>query len=410
MQLNKKLALLAVTASITPMLFADGSDKASTKFTYYKENNDRITVKYGGADITKDIGADYTISLGLSYDAISGGTPIWDSISGASSGVQSDDVTGASECISASGSYICQNTRDEGLIGDGQKDMSDFAYRNVRIEDDRKAATFSLTKRTPSRDEISFGVSYSTESDFRSTEGSLSYLYNIDTTRNKTISAGISYQVNKAKHDSEWKDFYVLSGEVGYTQIFTKHTLANFNVFGSRQSGVLDNPYQRVIRYFNVAREGNDDHYKYYRAKEKRPDFKKAFGSSAKLVTKIMPKVDLHAGYRIYKDSWGILSHTLSTSAYIDINKYITIQPLLRYYTQSNAVFYKSHKASDVTFSQHSYASNDERLGSYHTMTYGLGLIGKISKNFSTNLHYVYQDQSNGLKINYASLGIDYKF
>lgn len=409
MQLNKQLALLAFSVGITPLLQAANTDNVGFKYTYYQENDDRMNIKYGSIDVKKDIGADYSLNLNLKYDSISGGTPIWDSISGASSGITSDTASGASNCVDRNGLYTCKDTRSSGAVGDGQKDMSDFVYRNVDIEDTRKAVNFSLTKRTERRDEITFGTAYSKEGDFKSIEGSLSYLYNLDSSRNKSLIIGASYQSNEAKHDEGWKDFYVLNGEIGYTQVFTKNTLASVNLFGIKQSGTLSNPYQRVIRYFDVSLE-DEPIFKYYRAKEKRPDERKALGVSGKIVSKVLPKLTLHGGYRLYKDDWGILSHTLSTTAYINITKHITLAPLLRYYTQSKAVFYKKHDASNFTFNENSYASNDERLGSYHTFTYGLGVIGKISKNFSANLHYVHQTQSTDLKINYVSLGINYSF
>lgn len=409
MQLNKQLAIIALSVGVAPLLQAANTDSAGFKYTHYKENNDRMSIKYGSADIKKDFGADYSLNLNLKYDSITGGTPIWDSISGASSGITSDATTGASQCVDRNGLYKCKDTRSSGVVGDGQKDMSDFVYRNVQIKDTRKAVNFSLTKRTEKRDEITFGTSYSKEGDFKSLEGSLSYLYNLDSSRNKSIIAGISYQANEAKHSDDWKSFYVVNAELGYTHVLSKNTLASINLFGIKQSGTLSNPYQRVIRYFDVSLE-NSPIFKYYRAKEKRPTHRNALGINTKVASKILPKLTLHGGYRIYKDDWGILSHTLSTSAYIDITKHITISPLLRYYTQKDAVFYKKHDAQNFTFSQDSYASNDERLGSYHTMTYGLGIIGKITKDFNVNLYYTYQTQSTNLKINYVSLGVNYSF
>lgn len=409
MQLNRQLALLAITAGVAPTLYAANSDEAGIKYTYYQENDDRMQIDFVTASIKKDIGADYTINLNLSYDSISGGTPIWDSVSGASSGVTDDSVTGASRCVDENGLYVCKDTRDSGLVGDGQKDMSDFTYRNVDIEDTRKAATFSLTKRTERRDEITLGASYSKEEDFQSIEGSFSYLYNLDNTRNRSITAGVSYQSNRAEHDDGWKDFYVLNGEIGYTQVFTKNTLASFNIFGIRQSGTLSNPYQRIIRYFNVALEG-DPYFKYYRAKEKRPDERNALGFSTKIVSKVLPKLTLNGGYRIYKDDWGILSHTLSTGAYINLNKHFALAPFARYYTQSNAVFYKEHDTANFTFSENSYGSNDERLGDYNTITFGIGLIGNITKDLSANIYYMHQTQSNDLEIDYVSAGVNYSF
>lgn len=409
MQLNKQLALLSVAVGITPLLNAASSDEVGLKHTYYKENNNRMRIDFTNANFKYDIGADYTLNINLGYDSISGGTPIWDSVSGASGGVTDDSVSGASQCVDSAGRYICKDTRGSGVVGDGQKDMSDFVYRNVQIKDKRKALNLSLTKRTSRRDEITVGTSYSKEEDFKSLEGSLSYLYNLDTTRNRSINVGLSYQANSALHDEGWKNFYIINAQLGYTHIFTKNTLANFNIFGIKQSGTLSNPYQRIIRYFDVSLDG-DPYFKYFRAKEKRPDERKALGASAKFVTALASNVTLNGNYRLYKDDWGILSHTFGTSLHVNMTKRFSLVPFLRYYTQSDAVFYKKHDSQNFTFSENSYGSNDERLGKYNTFTYGLGIVGKITDDLSANIYYMHQNQSTDLKIDFVSLGIKYSF
>lgn len=409
MQLNKQLALLAVTAGVSPLLNATSSDEIGIKHTFYQENSDRMKINFTTANITADIGADYTINLSLSHDSMSGGTPVWDSISGASSGVTDDAHSGASPCIDENGLYICKETRDGAILGDGHTDMSDFVYRNVDMDDKRTAGAFSVTKRTQSRDEITLGASYSKESDFKSMDGSFSYLYNLDASRNKSILAGISYQYNDAEHYDGWDDFNNISGEIGYTQVFTKDTLASFNIFGARQKGNLDGQYQTIIRYFDVALEG-DSYFKYYRTYDKRPDERNSYGFSAKVVSKVLPKLTLNGGYRLYKDDWGILSHTLKAGAYVNITKNIAFAPFVRYYSQSDAVFYKDYDADNFTFSEDSYGSNDERLGDFDSVTLGAGLIVNITKDLSVDVHFTHQSQTNDLKFYYVSAGINYSF
>lgn len=404
MQLNKKLAILAITT--TAITLNAASDEVSYKFNTYKESDDRIKVKYHTFDVKKDFGADYSLSLSLSHDTITGGTPAWDSISGGSkyTGKLSDDAN----CISG-GKNICKDTSNLGILNSGKLDMSDYNYRNINMEDKRKAGSISLTKRTQSRDEIGLGLSYSKEEDFRSIEGSFSYLYNLNASRNRSLSFGVSYQSNEAKFANGWKDFYIINSEIGYTHVFTKNTLASFSVFGIKQSGELSNPYQRVIRYFD-ALEDNSGYYKYFIANEKRPDEKFSYGFSTKVVSQMLNFLVLHANYRLYQDNWGITSHTIATQAYIDLGKYITIVPFLRYYHQSEANFYKAYNAKDFTFNATDYASNDKRLSSFNTKTAGLGIIGKVTKNFSLNAYYTMQKQSTDLDIKYFSVGFKYKF
>lgn len=415
MQLNKKLIPLAVAAlSVTTpiVLNAASSDEVSFKQMHYTESDDRIDIDYSVLDFKKEIGTDYSLSVSLSYDSISGGTPIWDSISGASSVETNDDISSASPCIDTNGRYICKDTRSDDILGDGHADMSDYIYRNVEIEDVRKAASISLTKRTARRDEISFGTAYSKEGDFKSIEGSLSYLYNIDASRNSSIAIGASYQDNSAYHylDNEWKDFHIFNSQIGYTHIFTKNTVGQINYFYIRQSGVLSNPYQTIIRKFNVAEEDNDVWYKYYRAKEKRPDEKNSAGMTLDLVSKVHKNVSLHGDYRLYKDDWGILSQTLTTNAYIDLSNGFTLVPLIRYYRQNAASFYKAHDSVDYTFNETNYGSADERLSKFHALAISIGLEKKFTDALSCNIHYAQEKQSFGLSMKWVSVGLNYSF
>lgn len=415
MQLNKKLIPIAVAAlSIaTPLVLnAASGDEISFKQMSYSESDDRIDIDYSVLDFKKEIGTDYTLNVSLSYDAISGGTPIWDSISGASSVTTSDDSSGASACLDSSGKYICKDTRSDNILGDGQTTSADYTYENVEISDIRRAGSVSLTKRTASRDEISFGTAYSKEGDFKSLEGSLSYLYNTDSTRNSSIAIGASYQSNSAYHylDTQWKDFHIFNSQIGYTHTFTKNTVGQINYFFIRQSGVLSNPYQTIIRKFNVANEEDDAYYKYYLSKEERPDEKNSAGMTLDLVSKVHKNVSLHGDYRLYKDDWGITSHTLTTNAYIDLSNGFTLIPLIRYYTQTAASFYKANDAEDYTFNETDYGSSDERLSDFHSLAVSIGVEKKISDALSLNVHYAQEKQSFGLSMKWVSVGLNYSF
>ncbi len=414
MQLNKKLIPLVIASAVcSPLVLnAASGDEVSFKQMKYKENDGRIKIDYSVLDFKKEFGTDYSFSMSLSYDAISGGTPIWDSISGASSQKTNDSNSGASPCVNEKGDYLCRDTRKGQFIGDGRKDMSDYIYRNVQIEDTRKAISTSLTKRTAKRDEINVGFAYSKEEDFKSVEGSLSYLYNTDSSRNSSISAGISYQSNSAHHylENKWKDFHIVNTQIGYTHTFTKYTVGQINYFYIRQKGVLSNPYQTIIRKINVSKKQDNPYYKFYRAKEKRPDKKNSAGITMDLVSKVHKNISLHGDYRFYSDDWGVKSHTITTNAFIKLGKGFTLIPLLRYYTQSASVFYKDHKAKDFTFNESDYGSADERLSKFHGLAYSLGLEKKFTKKLSVNVHYAKEKQSFGLKMDWVSLGLNYSF
>ena len=410
MQLNTKLIPLVVTSTVT--LHAASSEEVSLRQMRYQENDDRISINYTLLDVKKDFGTDYSLSVSASYDQISGGSPVWDSISGASSVQTSDEHSGASPCVNEQGEYICKDTRDMGVIGDGTLDTSDYAYRNVEIEDTRKAITANLTKRTTRRDEITLGGAYSQEEDFRSVELSGSYLFNLDQSRNSSITAGISYQSNSAYHylDDAWKDFDIINFQIGYTHTFTKYTVGQVNYFYIRQSGVLSNPYQTIIRYFNVANEGEDPYYKYFRSKEKRPDEKNSAGITTDLVSKIHPDLSWHLEYRFYKDDWDVLTHTISSSIFWDMGSRWTLNPLIRYYAQNGASFYKAYNADDNTFNETDYGTSDQRLSTFDAFACALNIEKRVGHALAFNVSAAYQKQSFGLEMTWFSIGGSYAF
>lgn len=411
MQLVKKLALpltvIATTSSPT-ILYAISTDSISFTQMHYEENDDRIGVDFNVWDIKKDFGTDYSLGVNLSYDAISGGTPVWDSLTGGSTVAESDVISGASPCIS-NDEYICKDTyENDQLIGNGGATPGDYVYRNVEIKDTRKAISTSFTIRTASRDEISLGAAYSVEEDFASKEVSVGYLYNMDRSRNNTIAVGVSYQANDAYHYREdiWKDFNIVNFQIGYTHTVSKKTVAQLNFFTIRQNGELSNPYQTIIRKVEVSKEGDPTYSKFYLAKEKRPDVKSSSGITADISSKVLDNVALHGYYRLYNDNWGVVSHTVTMNAYIDMGNKWTLAPLVRYYKQTGSDFYKDHKTSDNIFNETDYGSADERLSEFDSITYSLGLEKEIKKGIKVKGAYVNSYQSFDLQMNWLYAGV----
>jgi hypothetical protein len=71
----------------------------------------------------------------------------------------------------------------------------------------------------------------------------------------------------------------------------------------------------------------------------------------------------LHADYRLYWDSWEVLSHTIDLGWYQDLFDRVTLAPTLRYYSQSAAGFYAPYFAAGLD--PDADASSDYRLSPY---------------------------------------------
>jgi hypothetical protein len=400
MQLNKKLTTILLAA--TPLLLQAGSgSEINFKQMQYSENDDRISVDYSLFDIKEEIGADYTLGVSFTFDTISGGTPIW-----------VDSYSGASGVASSDGKIHVYKQQDNGTYLDyggynhdtgSAKTVANYKYENIEVEDERRAITANLTKRTASRDEINFGSSFSKEQDFESKEISLGYLYNLDSTRNRSISIGASYQVNEAYHImyDDWEDFHIINTQIGYTHTFSKYTVGQINGFMIKQSGVLSNGYQTILRNFSGE---------LWRAVEDRPDEKLSYGLSANLVSRIYDDISLHTDYRLYNDDWGITSNTFGAGIIFDLPYGWSVNPMARYYTQTAADFYKQYDSSDNIFNETEYGSSDERLGNYHGITYSLVLNKEITKKISINTQAATQKQSNGLEMQWLAIGLGFSF
>ncbi len=398
---SKNIIISAAVTGIVSIANAGSGDVVKLQQEYYAEGDDRIKVNYTVLDIKKELGADFSLSASLSYDEITGGTPIFDSISS------------PSPCTDESGSYICDDPerRPKNLLGDGQIDLSDFVYRNIEMVDERYAITTSLTYRTPARNEWGFGISYSEEDDFKSTESSLSYLHYLDESKNQSISAGVSLQWNESYFyfDEEWNDMDIWNTEISFTQIFTPQTLAQITFFRSQQSKALTNPYQTVIRRINETGDVNDPIYRYYRAREVRPDEKNQSGIALSGISELQKGLILHGNYRYYKDDWDIQSHTFEVKSFYNVLSNVRLAPMVRYYTQDEANFWRDRKG-DYIFSEGGHATSDDRLGDFDSWTLGFGVESDLDTKWDFNLNFAAQETSYGLDSYWISAGVNYEY
>lgn len=411
---HQQVASLLALASATVLVpLAQASDEhVSVDIMRYQESDDRMGVSYGSLDLLKDFGTDFTLNMGATYDTLSGGSPSWDTTSGASAITTSDTSSGASPCNDATGSYYdtCRNTRNGNLLGDGQTSTDAFTYHNVQIEDTRKAIYGSLTTRTESRNEITTGAAFSTESDFHSLEGSVDYLFYLDQLKNRAMNLGFSYQSNEAYfyRDDTWRDSRIMQGQIGWTEVYSPTLLTQLRLFYIKESGELSNPYSLVIRKVNVMLDSSEGAYfKYYLSPDSRPDERNIGGLNIDLAKQWAP-VTLQENYRFYHDDWGIDAHTLDSTLFYDVAAGWRFSGGLRLYTQSEALFYKGHDDADFYFDEQGYATADERLGAFSSVTYKLGVESPYYNDWKWRVNLATQHQTTGLDMTWMTLGVTY--
>ncbi|RLA72521.1 MAG: hypothetical protein DRG24_02725 [Epsilonproteobacteria bacterium] len=382
MQLKTKLSILACSLLAASSLSAE--DYVSVQFVQYDESDDRASVSSPSIEFSKDFGVDYNLKLGLVADSISGGSPTWfDTTSGASAYSRGEDIH-----------------------------MDDVAYGNVEYDDNRVAGSALFTTRFASRDELAIGVNFSTENDYRARELSAEYLYYLGSSKNQSLSLGLSYQANEVQVEcieneacdansgaSQTMDVDVISAELGFTQILNQDSLAKVSFFYISEDGYLSNPYMNVVRSYNPNSSIVDV------VAENKPDKRTAYGATAQYIVAITDTISSNSTYRFYDDDWDIMSHTISSELYYELGKSWILGAGLRYYTQSEAEFYRAGFFGDET-----YASSDERMRDFDAWGYKVNADYKILPSLSMNVGLNFYDQQDTFNATYYNIGLKYSF
>jgi hypothetical protein len=115
--------------------------------------------------------------------------------------------------------------------------------------------------------------------------------------------------------------------------------------------------------------------------------------------------------YRWYWDDWGIQAQTLQLEAPIKLNPTFSLAPLLRFYTQTAAFYFRPYKEHSLT---EAFYTSDYDLSKFHACKAGLTLRYAPQKSFTTHfdidaisLRYDFYKRSEGLSADIISLLLD---
>ena len=378
MQLRLSLATVALLATAS----IQAEDFVSVQFLQYDESENRTSISAPSIMVNKDFGTDYTLNVSLVADAVSGASRnYYDSSSGASA------------------------------YSRGTTNSDDVKYDNVEYDDNRVAASVLLTSRFENRDELTVGISRSNESDFYSTEASAEYMHWLGSSKNQSLSFGLSYQANEvlnkypnndSNYDtssgaSEAYDATAINAQLSYFQNIDSKSYAKASLFFSNDDGYLTNPYLNVVK--------NDNGTSADVVMENRPDTKVAYGVALKYANALSDAFSLHLGYRFYSDDWGISSHTVDTDLFYELGTDWIFKLGLRAYIQTEADFY-----SEDSFTNEEFASSDLRLSDFNSLTYKTSVDYKIDEDWSVNFGASLYEQSTDLSASYFVTGFTYKF
>ncbi len=247
------------------------------------------------------------------------------------------------------------------------------------MDDERKEIGLGVT-RYFSRGTLGATFNNSKEHDYHSRALGLSATKSTED-NNTTFNAGLGYTsdlINSSNQTIVGETKKTTDFVIGLTQNLTPHDIVQLSTSYSVGKGYYSDPYKYV---------------------DNRPRDKKqnTFGIKWNHYLKDH-KASLRMSYRFYKDSFGIISHTLGTD-YVKSFGALRVTPSIRYYTQNSASFYVDPNASDTpVFGAVGYISGDQRLAAWGAINLGLKLDYDITNNISLNIKGEYYRQQAGLR------------
>lgn len=327
--------------------WAAGEDQVDYKFEYYAEDSGRTQVQTHSASVQALLGGTVSVRGEFVHDAISGATPIG-----------------------------------------GPPPEEEWAVPVQELRDTRRAGNLELSW-TAGRHTIKPMFAYSLENDYESRSPALNWEIDFNR-RNTTVLLGVAGNFDRVSGSAlrgNYEDRHSGDFLIGLTQVLTATTLWSVNFTWGTASGYLSDPYKRVR--FDLAPEGVLEF-------ERRPRHRTRQVLESTLrqhVERVHGSAEV--GYRLYHDSFGILSHTVGLTWFQELGKYWTLSPMVRFYQQSDADFYAPVFAGDPTnpflaeeFPVPAAYSSDYRLSRLHTWTYGIGSRIQLGARWVLDLGY----------------------
>lgn len=385
---------------------ADAGWKIDTAYLMYSEK-DRVDASEPTIKAQKTFADDSKLGLNLVLDTLTGASP-----SGAAPASTSQTYTRPS----GTGFY---------KVPAGEIPLDD-TFHDMRTQ---IGASWDAPITRVLRYNIGGNVSAEHDYNSMSVNGGFSYDLN---KKNTTLSANLSYATDSITPEGgvptplatmntagsatnrtgsdETKD--VIDLVLGLTQVIDASTIMQFNLSLSESSGYLNDPYKVVSIVDAVTGEpigdvdlnpATIDAVIY----ESRPDSrsKQSVFWDTKHHTSWGDTVDV--SYRFMSDDWGISSHTVDFHYRWNFASNMYLQPHLRWYTQSEADFYRHNLLSTEVVPQE--VSADYRLAEFDATTVG-AKFGYIFANDSELNFRIENYQSSGNVSSKDLVGVQQNF
>jgi len=389
MKAKASLALIAAAASS----LIQAEDKISLDYLSYQENDNRIQVDDYALSIETNPNLDHQIKINVGLDTITGASPAWQP-----------------NVVQSSAPLNVQQASSSNIYG---FDSAGYSVKNVPLpEEQRKSAGISWLSRDQERNELSLSLDYSAEPDYVSKAIAANYLFFADRYKNRSYTLGASFQSNESKvfdssYKTSWDSLTATNIQLGVSQVMSKRSLIDGNIFVIYDKGYLSNHYQTILRKFDGDGDGIQESYL---SAEQRPEEKKGYGIAGNWLVQWNNVFSTHVNIRMYQDDWGINSQTASGKTYFSLNDNWNFHLMARIYQQSAADFYKGADKINPEFAITGYGSADHRLGSYSSTSTEAGIAYALLNTIILSGQVGKYQHDTGFEANWISSSITIKY
>jgi len=272
-------------------------------------------------------------------------------------------------------------------------------YTGASITDRRRAGDVSLTRKYGGLNENALGVSYATssEKDYDSKAWGINATFDFNE-RNTTLALGAGTRHDRVRSVTDAtlnapRDAKELL--VGLTQLMDRGTLVQSNLTYTKMTGYLNDPYKQT---FSVYRDGASPRVAFVR--DLRPDTRTqiAWLTRGKRALPEMAAI-VSAEYRYYRDDWGIRAHTVAGTWLQTVNDNWQIEGGLRYYSQSQADFYRAEITQRPV---PRFTSSDQRIAAFGSIEPSIKVIVKLTDQLTWDVGFARYLQRASWKLNGA--------
>lgn len=374
-----------------PSQAADLGDKdwvVDSALLYYGEDQGRVQDVSVRANVAHQLNEDRKLDIGLTVDTLTGASP--------SGAVKTDSVQ----------TFTRPSGQGQYQIAAGQQPLDDTFL------DTRFAGSGSYTTAIGKASRLQGGLDASAEHDYFHAGANLRWETDFNQ-KNTTVFAGAAFGSDSINPEGDVPIAFssmrpagvapnrdgskdtktVVDALVGVSQIINRRSLLDVVLSFSNASGYLTDPY-KVLSVVDpltgrTVASPADPSMQLYRY-EKRPDSRRREGLFAEY-RYAFDRDSVVVNYRLMNDDWGITSHTVEAQYRWNFSKRSSLEPQVRYYTQTAADFYQTVLINNQPLP--SFASADYRLAKMTSWTVGAKYtwLGATGREYSVRAAYYNQ-------------------